>query len=174
MRIVHQRTNHMVNPLGYTLGCPTVSWKITEAEGKFTENAKIKVALDEAMETIVYECEGEDLHSYGTPLKFPMEESTRYYWQVEVISDKGEKACSQTAWFEIAKKDRNWEAEWITPDFGSEIREDGVLCRDFVIEKKVKKARLSITGVGLYEVYNFSSQFKVCTGMTLDNFKKSL
>lgn len=149
MKITHLRTNHMKNPLGYFLGNPVLSWKVREAKGKKTKQAVVKVAQDPKMEQIICEITGEEVHSYGTELAITLNEATRYYWNVNVITDGGENATSETAWFETSKNEKSWDAEWITPDFS----ENGIVYQNFSVEDKIINARLSISAVGLYEVY---------------------
>lgn len=153
MKIVHLRTNHMNNPLGYDLGKPVVSWKVEETKGKFTQNAVVQAATDPNFQNIVYEISGKNLDSYGTVLDIPMEPSVRYYWKVKITTDKDEEAVSSTAWFETPKNPHVWKGIWISPDFQKNSKEDGIVFHEFNISKTVKKARLSISGLGLYEVY---------------------
>ena len=139
----------MENPLGYSMTYPVVSWKVVDANGKKTEEAIVTVAKDIEMKQIVAEVSGEKAKSFGTELPLILEASTRYYWNVEVITDAGEDVISEVAWFETPKQGEKWMAEWIT----SESEDGRVVFKTFAIEKKVEKARLSISAVGLYEVY---------------------
>lgn len=149
MKITHLRTNHMKNPLGYSMKYPIVSWKVVGAKGTKTEEAIVNIAKDIEMKQIVAEFSGENVNSFGTELPITLEASTRYYWNVEVITDVKEDAISEVAWFETPKQDEEWVAEWITSE-----HEDGrVVFHSFGIENEVQKARLSMSAVGMYEVY---------------------
>ncbi|MBB5263974.1 hypothetical protein HNP82_001079 [Catenibacillus scindens] len=44
MKIFDCKTNHMTNPLGFYLGTPRVSWKVSDTEGKSQKNARIYVS----------------------------------------------------------------------------------------------------------------------------------
>lgn len=148
MKIVHMRTDHIENPIGYFMKYPSVSWKIEAAKGSKAQQERIQVAVDAQMNNIIYDTAGQEVDSSGTLLPIELKCAIRYYWRVWVRSDAGEEAVSETAWFETAKDEKRWEAEWIRPLAGG----DGVLFQDFHIGAGVAWARLSISGVGLYEV----------------------
>lgn len=139
----------MNNPLGYSMKKPVASWKIIESNGKKAKEQIITVSKNTEMTEIVCKVSGKAAHSTGTELPITLEESTRYYWNVYVITEAGETAISDVAWFETAKNETEWKAYWITP----EIQECEVLYKKIYIGKEVKKARLSMSAVGLYEAY---------------------
>ena len=74
---------------------------------------------------------------------------TEYQWKVSVQSDTGVTADSGMHTFETGKRDEPWNAEWITCE-NTDVRHP-VFCRSFSASKPVKKARLYISGLGLYE-----------------------
>ena len=149
MKITNCKTNHMVNPLGYHLGKPVFSYLVEESVGTKQEQARIKVALDEGMQQVIADTLWrEDIDSLGYAPQLTLAPCTRYYWTVMVKSDAGEEAVSEVQWFETGKMEQPWAATWITcdekkghPIFRKVIRPDG----------KVKRARLYICGLGLYE-----------------------
>lgn len=149
MKITNCKTNHMVNPLGYHLGKPVFSYLVEESVGTKQEQARIKVALDEGMQQVVADTLWrEDIDSLGYAPQLTLAPCTRYYWTVMVKSDAGEETVSEVQWFETGKMEQPWAATWITceekkghPIFRKVIRPDG----------KVKRARLYICGLGLYE-----------------------
>jgi alpha-L-rhamnosidase len=71
---------------------------------------------------------------------------TRYYWRVTVWTDTL-VIKSPVAWFETAKMDQPWQAEWITPAW-PDRKIHPLLRRDFLVEGEIAKARLSICGPG--------------------------
>lgn len=104
IRIVNQRTNHIENPLGYTLNIPSLSWQVEGAKGHRQTAGKVEVALDEGFEQIVFTAEGEQADSLATRVQAELLETTRYYWRVQLTTDAGEEAQSDIAWFETGKK----------------------------------------------------------------------
>src|SRR5690606_6832136 len=73
---------------------------------------------------------------------------TRYYWKV-IIWGESETAESDIAWFETAKLDEDWKAEWITPDWDDK-NQHPILYKDFQLSTSVISARAYICGLGLY------------------------
>lgn len=158
MKIYDMQVNHLNNPLGFYMKRTVFGWKVEDAEGKRQRAARIVVAEDEAMTRILadtgYDSKADSL---GTEVSLQLKPRTRYYWRVavqtEALLEEGsyEEAVSETAWFETAKREEAWNAEWI----GCDSREK----RHPFFEKriqpagKVAKARLYLCGLGLYEAY---------------------
>ena len=46
MKITHLKVNHLVNPMGYDLKRPSISYVAEETAGKHQAKAQVKVALD--------------------------------------------------------------------------------------------------------------------------------
>lgn len=149
MQITQLRTNHIKNPIGFSMEYPCVSWQVEDSGGKKQAKARIRVALDEDMKEIVYDTLDKELDSTGTILSMKLQECTRYYWNVWTESDTGETGISLPAWFETAKNESAWTGQWIRPM----LEEDSVLFQKFTVEKEVEWARLTISGVGFYEAY---------------------
>ncbi len=151
MKITHLRVNHLINPVGYYLEHPTISYIVEETTGKFQKSAAVTVALDSGFQQIVYESgESEAIQNIAFELPIETAPETRYYWKVRVTADNGDTAESETAWFETPKESP-WTAEWITPD--ADKSQQAVMIRSFTPKKPVKQARMSILGLGVYELY---------------------
>lgn len=151
MKITHCCVNHLQNPLGYYFAQPTFTWQVEEATGKQQLDARLVVAQDSGLTAVVLDTGFAALNSLGVTPKFPLAPRTRYYWVVTVRTDAGEEATSPVQWFETAKMDEPWQAQWITCD------EDEPRCPVFrhtlPLQKPVQDARLYICGLGLYEAY---------------------
>lgn len=154
MQIYHTQVNHLTNPLGFRMDRIVFSWKVKEAEGKKQKAARIQVALDEELQEILYDSDWrKDADSLAFPAEIELLPRTRYFWTVEVESDADERAVSEVQWFETAKKEEKWVGKWITcdseekrhPYFEKEI--------DQAEGKVLSRARLYISGLGLYEVF---------------------
>lgn len=150
MKITDMKCNRIINPLGYTLDRPVLSW-ITEGEGAAVQEAcRVEVALDETFLKRVHDTGRQaDIDSIGYTLEMDLQPHTRYYWRVHVWSDCGE-ADSPTAWFETAKENETWEGKWITPDWEDKSVHP-LLRKAFYLDREVEKARLYICGLGIYE-----------------------
>ncbi len=144
------KCNRIVNPLGFELDEPVLSWIVETEEAKLQKACRIVVAEDEGFSSIVFDSkEREELSGIGVPLPIELKPRTRYFWKVHVWTDAGE-AKSDTAWFETAKLDEAWEAKWITPDT-EDTSVHPIIRKNFNISKEVASARLYISGLGLYE-----------------------
>ena len=149
MEIYAVKINGLDNPIGFDYDLLLCSWKVRESAGKKQESAKIQVALDEKFTKIVWQKKG-DLNSLGEVLDVALQPYTRYYYQVTVCSDAGEKAESEICFFETARLDDPWQAKWIGvngEDTHPEFR------KVFSLSGDVKSARLYICGLGIFEAY---------------------
>ena len=151
MKIQHLKINHLINPLGFELSNPTLSYVVSDTEGTRQEKARILVAGDPAFTELVHDSgENTEIRNTGYLLPSVLLPETKYYWKVQVWADNGDFAESETAWFETAKSD-GFSAEWITPALPKEVQ--AVLMKTFRITKPVAKARFYGVGLGLYELY---------------------
>ncbi len=151
MRVDTVRVSGFKDPVGYALAPLSVSWKVRDAAGKHAANSCIRVAMDAEMQDIVYEKQSPDLNSAAEPLDLELQPCTRYYLQVTVDSDAAESAASETAYFETGKMDTGWTARWIG---GQEGLVSPEFRKQFSLEQtpeQVQKARLYITGLGLFD-----------------------
>lgn len=152
MKILNMRTNHISNPLGFEMDNVRFSWIVENEEdsSRTQKETKVTVALDEEFENIIFDsgfCSNIDNLSFVPNIN--LKERTRYYWKVTVINDLDEKITSHLSWFETSKINEEWVGNWITPNMDKNIHP--ILGKEFNIEGKVKKARLYISGLGLYE-----------------------
>ena len=150
MQIMHLKTNHVTNPLGFWMEHPIFSW-VTESEvSKKQISAQIRIATDEAMSDVVFDSGIGDWDSRAYKAAFTPAPRSRYYWQVTVTGDAGDSA-SAIAWFETGKQSEPWQAGWITPD-GSPERHP-LLRRSFETAQTVTRARIYATGLGGYYLF---------------------
>ena len=91
MQITDIKINGMKNPVGFEFDSVRVSWKVRNTEAKLQKLARIKVAADEAFQTIVAEKEGADLNSAAEIMEIMLQPRTRYYVRVSVENELGEK-----------------------------------------------------------------------------------
>lgn len=150
-QIYAAKTNHITNPVGFTLEPLVFSWKVKGCKGREQKQARIVIGLDREFSKICFDTKDAPLDSLAARVDFKPQPRTRYYWQVFVTTDAGERVQSDVQFFETAKMDEPWAGRWITcdssqprhPVFSKEIRPSGA----------VRQARLYISGLGLYEAY---------------------
>lgn len=151
MKIIRLKTNRVVNPLGFSLGTPRLSFVVTETVAKKQAAARYEVALDDTFSKSVYDSgKREDIDSLAFELPINLKPKTRYFWRVEVWADNGEHAVSETAWFETAKMNEPWTAKWIVPEMDKDVHP--VLGRTFELAGEIVSARAYVCGLGLYEM----------------------
>ena len=148
MKIQNGKVCHLSNPIGYSFGRPVFTWTVTEAEGKKAEASRLIIRTEEKT---VMDTGWTQLNFLGTEADFRPGPMTEYFWTVSVRSDAGEEAVSEEYHFETGKMDTPWTGKWITCD-SSEERHP-VFYREISPKGAVKKARLYICGLGLYEAY---------------------
>ena len=78
MKITHLKVNHLVNPMGYDLKRPSISYVAEETAGKHQVKAQVKVALDEAFQEVIYDSgESDEIVSTGYLLPVETKPETR-------------------------------------------------------------------------------------------------
>ena len=150
MKIVNTNVNHIKDPLGFHMDSVTFQWEVVESRGTRPVSNRLLISKCPEMVEPVYDSGETLLESIGTVVDADWEPSTRYYWTVSVTDDVGGTAVSNVVWFETPKVEKKWTAQWIA---STAEGENGVVYTDFQVERPIAKARLSITGVGLYETY---------------------
>ena len=151
MKISGLKTNHLTNPLGYQLPHPTVSFLVESKDARRQTGARILVAEEANFARPIFDSGmREDIKGVGFELPLSLKPGTRYFWKVQAQADNGEAAESETAWFETPMAG-DWSADWITPDADNKLQV--CLCRRFRVTKPVKKARMYMVGLGLYEFF---------------------
>lgn len=151
MNISHLKTNHIINPLGYEIARPSLSWIVEDTSDTVQTAAQVMVGLDPDFEQIVFDSgkvAGSEIDSLAYCPPVTLAARRRYYWKVRVWGES-EAAESETAWFETAKMDEDWQAQWITPDW-DDRQTHPILYQQFELPAAVQSARAYICGLGLY------------------------
>lgn len=146
MKIVDVKVNHFKNPIGYYMEKPCISWKIEDTTSQRQIEASIDVSLTADMKKNIYRIHG-NLDQCCTVLDLKLKPKTRYYYQITVVGNN-DQALSNIYYFETAK-DKQWKGDFI----GSKGQESILVDKKFSVKKAVKKARLYICGLGVYEAY---------------------
>lgn len=115
MKIGHLKTNHLTNPMGCRLEYLLFSWVVTDTDAVTDHWTRVKIATDMDMDHVVFD--SGKMEVYGKPfyeVDFVPEAETRYYWQVEIETDKNGRERAG-AWFETALEGK-WQAAWIAAE----------------------------------------------------------
>lgn len=147
LKITECRVNHLVNPVGYKMDNPVFSWIL---EGGGAKKSRIVVSTEQG---ILHDTGFRELNPLGTEVPLTLSPRTEYKWKVFACGLNGEVSESEGQCFETGKRQEAWKGKWIMP-----VREDmrlPVFRKEILIdkEKRLKKARLYICGLGLYEAY---------------------
>ena len=152
MKIQRMKTNRIVNPLGFDLKTPHVSWTVTDTEAKKQLWARVEVSKTEDFADVIFDTGAcKTASSLGVPVEIALEPRTRYFWRVTVMGDNGELVTSDTAWFGTAKLDEPFTAQRISPCLAPDTAP--YMRRAFEITGEVLSARAYFTGLGIYELY---------------------
>src|SRR5699024_3122807 len=148
LKLTHLRTNHITQPLGLFIRRPVFSWVAEDTTDKRQACAQIVV---EAGGEIVYDSgRREDVSSLGFEAPVELKPRTRYQWTVTVWGDGGDTATA-SSWFETAKQEEPWAAQWIAADFADKETQP-LLAKSFTLPGEVDSARAYACGVGIYEL----------------------
>jgi len=153
MKITHLKTNHFVNPLGFSLNPPILSWLVEQTPDKKQNAAQVIVAEDAGFREIVFDSgrvTGDGIDSLAYRPGMNIIPRKRYYWKVRVWSET-EQAESEPAWFETAKVGEPWQAQWITPGF-EDNQLHPILSKNFQLPSSVVSARAYVCGLGVYHL----------------------
>lgn len=150
MKISNLRINGIENPIGFAYEKLHCSWLVTEAVSKKQEHAVIEVSDSQTFTNMLYRKEG-NLKQQGESLDFTLQPRTTYYYRVQVTGAAGERAISEPAYFETGKMAEGWTAKWIAA--AQEDTFHPIFAKQFAAAGAVKRARLYVTGVGLFEAF---------------------
>ncbi len=150
MKIENVKINGITNPIGYALGTPVVSWRVSGCLGGYQAYVRIDVSSDEEFSKIIFTKSGADLQCSGTRLELNLKPRTRYYLHVMVTSDKNITA-SGTAFFETGKMTEPLCGRWIAAEKNDMFHP--VFVKRFAVNGAVKSARAYVTAAGVYELY---------------------
>ena len=146
MRIYDMKVCGFHEPLGFAAEPLRLSWKADETEAK--KQTAARVTLYEGGERIYDSGEREDIDSLCFAPEVTLKPRTAYTWKVSVWADNGDFAEGESA-FETGKRGEEWAAKWIRSD----MKQNMNFFRRFSCGKKIRRARVYATALGVYELY---------------------
>lgn len=152
------RCEYFKNPIGIDVQQPRISWKIQSDQYGVKQSAyQIQVAEDHTFKQMIWDSDkvvsDQSIHVEIADLK--MESRKRYYYRVKVwnqeniSSDWSEPAFWETG---ILQEDE-WVADWVSAPKSIESKQCPILKKSFLLNEKVKYARVYVTALGLYELH---------------------
>jgi alpha-L-rhamnosidase len=168
VEVVDLRCENLLNPV-VDVANPRLSWEIL-SEGRDIRQKSYRILVSSSLEKLDND-EGDLWDSRrvesGNSIYVAYEgeilsSRTEYYWKVKVKTNKGESEWSKPASWSTGLTDKaDWQAIWTGLDTVSEkdvVKGKTRLAaryfrKEFSVPKKVKKASLYISGLGLYEAY---------------------
>ena len=169
LRVEGLRCEYRVNPLGLDAPQPRLSWLLESSERAQRQTAyQVLAATSPALVSNgkgdLWDSgkvpSGESVHViYGGQ---PLRPGQRVYWKVRAWDrDDRPSAFSATAWWEMGlMTPADWRAAWITRQRAAPLSEQKMfeddpaplLRKEFLIEKKISRARVYVSGLGYYEL----------------------
>src|SRR5208282_2845124 len=165
LAVVKLRCEYKVDPVGIDVRKPRLSWELVSAEkgvvqtsyevrvaGSEAELAKGKMIWDSGTQASDASIQVE----YGGPA---VASGRIYYWQVRVADNHRHLSeWSNTARWEMGLLEAgDWKAKWITANLAEDEKKSNpapMMRREFSVnaKKKVERARLYASAMGLYEL----------------------
>lgn len=163
------RVELLNNPEGIDVLQPRLSWEIL-SDRRSTEQTAYQILVASTKEKLAQN--DADLWNSGkitsdksVHVRYtgkPLQSRRECFWKVKVWTNKGESSWSEPAYWSIGLvKKEDWKGEWIGLD--SAFAWDSVtqfarlsaryLRKEFAAPKDIKKAKVYIAGLGLYELY---------------------
>ena len=146
MKLTNLKINGIRNPLGYLMDSIRLSCVVKDASGKEAAWVKAEVSTREDFADVVHMTEGK-LDTAGIPLDFETAPRTRYFIRI-TVTDEADDTASEGTWFETSKQEEPWDAKWLT--LQEEDTYHPVFEKKFTSQKDVVRARLYISGLGMY------------------------
>ncbi|MCJ7843201.1 glycoside hydrolase family 78 protein [Lederbergia sp. NSJ-179] len=157
LEIYDLRCEYKVNPIGIDVKNPRISWKIKAGvRNVMQQSYQIQVAEKQAFSKIVWDS-GEILSNQSNHIaldELKLVSRHRYYFRVRIKTQNGRQTdWSEPSYFEMGLlHSTEWEGEWIAPPNSLNGEPCPKFARTFSINRKVKKARIYATALGLYEL----------------------
>ena len=144
MKIENIQVNHMTKPLGFDLSNLKIEFTLDTDKNLAVQK---KLEIKNADKT-VYQTDWQDYNNNYFEPDFELTPRTEYELTISVKSDSEEVSATST--FETGKISEPFSGKWI----GNADKDipNTLLKRNLNLKKNVKKARIYMTGLGVYEL----------------------
>jgi alpha-L-rhamnosidase len=158
----HLHCEYFENPLGIGTTSPRLSWQIKadSSDKNVMQTAyQIQVASENEFKNLLWNTKkvNSDQSIHIEYQGKALQSRQRVFWRVRIWDNQGRKSnWSETAHWEMALLDTSeWKAKWIKTSMKEIIKENPspMLRKDFQLKDKIKKARLYVTSLGMYEAF---------------------
>lgn len=170
INITNLRLENKILPTGVDISKPRFSWNL-ESDQRGIKQAAYQVLVASTEENI--KKDKADMWDSGRIVSDnsiqifykgePLQSNRKYYWKVKIWSDKANSFESEPSYWTTGLFNKNdWKAKWIgldkavgddDPNAVKRVLSARMLRKEFNVEKKIKKAVVFISGLGLYELY---------------------
>ena len=160
LKIEGLKTEHLECPVGIDTTSPRLAWRmVSDRNGARQQSYRLVVGEDSARvaagegnawDTGMMASDCISTRYDGAPLK----PRTRYYWQVAVTDETGQKALSEVAYFETGKMGMDgWQGNWISDWNNIHHHAAPYFRKNFSVDKPVRSARIYVAVGGLYQLH---------------------
>jgi alpha-L-rhamnosidase len=163
LTVTNLRCEYKVDPLGIDVQRPRFSWQLQSSDkGLLQSSYEVRVATSEAdlakrktvWDSGVQNSDASIQVEYAGPA---LEAEHTYYWQVRVADNHGHSSewSSPGHWEMGLLNAGDWKTMWITPNLPENEAKSNpapLLRQEFQVKKKVERARLYASAMGLYEI----------------------
>lgn len=153
MKITRTKINGVVNPLGFDFKKIIASWNVEDTSSKKLKKGILEVAGDEKFKNIIFKKASADLDQTGEVIDVKLSPRTRYFWRVTISGDNGDKAVSETSFFETGKMNEAWTGKWIAAKKKDKFHPLFSKQLNLKTKTPVKSARLYVSCLGVFEAY---------------------
>lgn len=117
MRIKEMRVNHQKHPFGCACSYPVFSWITEGCRGKWQKQARMRIFLDFERKREIYDSGWQqEIKSTAFCPNVQLSPRTKYFWMIQVCTEKGERVSSSISWFETGKEQETWQGEWLNAE----------------------------------------------------------
>jgi alpha-L-rhamnosidase len=168
IKTVNLKTEYKVNPV-IEVGQPRLSWELTDVVKNQVQTAyqiMVSSSLQKAQAKTADVWDSGKINGNQTnQISYKgkaLQKATVYYWQVKVWDKNGKASVySSIATFETGLMGKtNWQAKWIGNDLTALVKGKEYhlppapyFRKEVALKSPIKKARLYVTALGLYEFY---------------------
>ena len=147
--------NYAKTPINVT-DSPDISW-ILSSSGYNQKQAAYRVSITESNSNNILWDSGKRQSSQSSHIRPSIELQSNTDYRVKLLAwnTDGKEASATTSFSTALMRDDEWKAQWIgLSNSQDSLMENRSQClrKDFVVRKKIKRARIFVCGLGFYEL----------------------